>query len=78
MELNIMKKIKIGLLACSLLCIIFSSCDKEKNIMRKQSGVWEIRNWQGITYNDGVVINDTSVSDMGYFSLYDSNLPGMN
>ena len=46
--------------------------------MRKQAGVWEIKNWQGITYSNGVITKDTSIADMGYLALYNSGLNGQN
>lgn len=58
--------------------LIFSSCDKEKKIMRKQSGAWEIKRWEGITYNNGVVTRDTIVENIGYVLLWDNDLNGFN
>lgn len=46
--------------------------------MRKQSGVWEIRKWQGITYNNGEITKDTIINDMGYIALWNNNLNGLN
>lgn len=72
-----MKTSTILFVLCLLGTSLFSSC-KEDRLMRKQSGVWEITNWQGTTYDNGVIITDTTINDMGYLSLYDSGLNGLN
>lgn len=61
-----------------LIVYLFTSCDKEKKILRKQAGVWEITKWQAITYSNGVITKDTTVNDMGYIGLWDNDLNPFN
>ena len=63
---------------CLFFCFVLFSCEKEKKLMRMESGVWEIKKWQGITYKNGVVVKDTSIADMGYFALSDNSLNSQN
>jgi hypothetical protein len=69
---------KKAVLFSFLLGLLFSSCDKEKRTMRKESGVWEIKRWESITYNNGTVTRDTIIENLGYIALWNNNLNGFN
>lgn len=73
------KKLKyLILFFCLLIGFIISSCDKEKIIMRKQSGAWEIKKLQTVTYSNGTVLKDTTINDAGYVTLWNNNVNGVN
>ena len=58
--------------------LTFFSCRKEKRIMEKQAGVWEIKSWRGVVYEEGEIISDTTILDLGYIALTNNGLNGQN